>query len=264
MLTLDVAISTYRPEGIKRVEKMLLPPKEGVRYIVSWQEHLDQPIPKSLNDREDVEIHRLDKKGLSNNRNNSISHCKSDLVLIADDDLIYEPDFSEKIIKSFEGNPATDLGIFEVKFSTPKKYPEEECRLSLPFPKYYYCSSVEIAFRRERIGTIRFWNKMGLGNTCLQCGEDELFLITALKKGLNCRFINKTIASHPSPTTGDKFTDGILRGQGFIIRKIYPISFILRLPLKAYRISKGKKGYFYKSLFQLSKGALLSNQYQIH
>ena len=82
MLTLDVAISTYKRDGIRKVEKMLPPPQEGVKYVVSWQEHDDNPIPSELSSRADVEVYRLDKKGLSNNRNNAISHCKGDIILI--------------------------------------------------------------------------------------------------------------------------------------------------------------------------------------
>lgn len=48
MLTLDVLICTYTPDGIRRVAGMNLPALEGVTYIVSWQEHADAPVPDSL------------------------------------------------------------------------------------------------------------------------------------------------------------------------------------------------------------------------
>lgn len=256
MLTLDVAISTYRPEGIERVVKMLRPlePKKGVRYVVSWQEHGDAPLPTYLADRGDVEVWRTDLKGLSNNRNNSIEHCRGDIVLIADDDLEYYPDFAEKIISAFEEKPLLDLGIFKVEFHNPKKYPEETCRLSLPFPKGYYCSSVEITFRRERLNVLSFSPEMGLGAPVLQSGEDELFLISAIKRGYDCEFFPIAIATHPSESTGDKISPGTLRAQGFIMAMIYPLTSFLRIPLKAYRVSKTTNAPFFKSTYQLLKG----------
>lgn len=263
MLTLDVAISTYKPEGIRRVEQMLKPlqPKDGVRYVVSWQEHQNEEIPEYLTHRKDVEIHRLDLKGLSRNRNNAIDHCHGDIILIADDDLEYYPDFSIKIKKAFELKSEMDLGIFKVKFLTEKKYPADNCDLKLPFPKNYYCSSVEIAFRRERLKGMRFWSEMGLGNSHLQCGEDELFLISAIKKGFNCKFINEFIARHPEETTGDKISEGIIRAHGFIISQIYTFSLFPRLIVKAKRISVKNKLSFGRSLFLLIQGATYSLKY---
>ena len=260
MLSLDVAISTFKPEGILRVEKMLqpLPPQERVKYVVSWQEYENAEIPASLLQRKDVEIHRLDIKGLSNNRNNALEHCKGDIVLIADDDLEYQPDFAKKIIETFEEDPSLDLATFKIDFFNKKIYPDESCKLGLPLPKNYYVSSIEMAFRRNSLRGIRFWDKMGLGNTLLACGEDELFMISAVKRNLECRFINKEIGSHPVESTGDKAKPGVLRGQGFILRKIYPVTFPARIILKSYRLFKKKRGNLLSNLFHLSHGAFLS------
>ena len=260
MLSLDVSISTYKPEGILRVEKMLAPltQREGVRYIVSWQEHENTPVPESLLQRKDTEIFRFEGRGLSNNRNNALDHCKGDIILIADDDLQYYPDFAEKIIDSFESNPLIDLATFKVDYENPKKYPVQDCTLNLPFPKNYFGSSVEISFRREKFKTLRFWGKMGLGNPDLSCGEDELFLISAIKRNFNCRFNNKTIAKHPQSTTGDCVAEGVLRGQGYIICLIYPWSSFLRIPIKAFRVSKNKNSKFLNNLKHLLEGAIKS------
>lgn len=240
MLTIDVAISTHTTEGIKRVLKMLPPPREGVNYVVSWQNHENEKIPEELSLRNDVWVYRMDKIGLSNNRNNSIDKCKGDIVLISDDDLCYEPDFIDKIRTAYERYPEVDLGVFKVLFKNKKNYPEENRRLTLPFPKSYYPSSVEISFRRSSLNGLKFWDKMGLGNEFLGCGEDELFLISAIRRGMNCRFFNETIARHPYETTGDKITPGILRGQGMIIQSVYPFSSFLRILLKSYRLWRKK------------------------
>ena len=258
MLTLDIAISTYKPEGIKRVENMLLSPQPGVRYIISWQEHKNTAIPDNLHKRDDVEIYRLDVKGLSNNRNNAIEHCSADIILIADDDLQYETDAFIKIIKTFESLPQLDLALFKADYSRKKNYPEHSCRIKLPFPKNYYVSSIEIAFRRSSLKDLRFWSQLGLGNDLLGCGEDEFFVISAVNRKLDCRFINETICSHPGETTGGKLEDSVLRGAGFITRVIYPKGYILRLPLKAYRSAKSTNGNYFRILRELFRGAQYS------
>lgn len=254
-LTLDVAISTYQPSGLQRVEKMLPEPRPNVRYVVSWQAHEDAEIPDSLADRRDVEIHRLDIKGLSNNRNNAIQHCKGDIILIADDDLAYLPDFSDTILKTFKDNPELDLATFKIDFAKKKDYPKEDVRLEFPLPKNYYVSSVEIAFKRDSLKGNLFSPELGLGAPLMNCGEEEIFLLNAIKGKKECRFINRTIASHREDTTSNKITSGVLRGQGFVMAAYYPFTFPFRLILKAYRLGKNKQAFFFKSLPPLFQGS---------
>ncbi|MCH5238593.1 MAG: glycosyltransferase family 2 protein [Muribaculaceae bacterium] len=257
-LTLDVAISTFRPEGIERVVNMLkdLPEKEEVKYIVSWQEHQDSTIPSSLSERSDVEIYRYDKKGLSNNRNNAMGHCKGDIVLIADDDLEYYPDFADKVLEPFRKDQGIDLATFKFDFLHKKHYPQESCLLRFPYPKNYFCSSIEISYRRETVGNLRFWPELGLGAEKMHCGEEELFLASAIRRGLSCRFINDTIGKHSQASTGDKQSEEVLRAQGFIIAIHYPWSFLPRLALKARRITKSGNDSIIRAFKYLWQGAI--------
>lgn len=254
-MTLDLAIATYGREGIRRVEKMLLPPQEGVRYVVSWQEHDGAPVPESIQRRQDVDVCRLEVKGVSNNRNNATAHCSADIVLASDDDLIYEPDAFKKIVSAFEKNPDLDLATFRVKFHKDKPYPADGTRLTVPFPKNYWVSCVEIAFRRERLKEVRFNPGIGPGAPMLACGEDELFVIDAVRGGLNCRHVAEFICSHPHPSTGTRVNDGILRSNGFLIHTIYPLTYIPRILLKAYRTSKGNKRNIPHAVRMMLEGA---------
>lgn len=256
MLTLDIAIATYKPDGIKRVGAMLLPPEDGVRYVVSWQEHENYPIPVELTRREDINVYRCDQKGISNNRNNALTHCTGDIILISDDDIIYKAGAFKSIVESFEKNSSMDFAIFRMKFPKTKNYPEDGSKICLPFPKGYYGSAVEMAFRREKIGELKFWNGIGPGTEFLETGEDEFFLISAIKKGLDIRFIDLEIGEHPSLSSGSKISAGILRGQGYIIRQVYPYSFVLRIPLKAFRLWKHHRISIYKTLIPLFQGSL--------
>lgn len=255
-LTLDVAVATHGKEGLKRVEKMLLPPRDGVRYVVSWQAHDNAPIPRPIAERDDVTVCRLDVKGLSNNRNNAISHCKSDIVLIADDDLIYEPDAFQKICQTFENDPGLDLATFRVSLKNAKAYPKDRVRLQIPLPKGYFVTSMEIAFRRSNLSDVKFNALLGLGAPELVCGEEEIFLLDAIKKGLICRHIPIYICSHPTSTTGNNVSPGILMAQGYVIKRYYGATALPRLFLKAYRVSKTGKISLPDALIHLVKGSL--------
>ncbi len=255
-LTLDVAICTYGKDGLTRVANMILPSQERVRYVVSWQEHGNSPIPESLVHREDVTVAPLDRKGLSNNRNNAIRHCTSDIVLIADDDLEYYSHSFREVIEAFERKPEMDLATFRVNFPQPKHYPYDGCKLSNPMPKGYFVTSMEIAFRREAVGNLEFNPELGIGAPELLCGEEEIFIHDAINGGLQCFHIATEICRHPEVTSGHRVSPGILMGQGYVVRKLYPLTGWPRIILKAWRIRKKEAIGFPMALYYLLRGAV--------
>ena len=69
-MTLEILISTL-DDGINGVAAMLLPKREDIGYLVSWQhsEGKNIALPEELR-RDDVKICNLAGRGLSRNRNN--------------------------------------------------------------------------------------------------------------------------------------------------------------------------------------------------
>lgn len=256
-ISLDVAIATHGEEGVRRVASMLPPLSEGVRYVVSWQRYAGIEVPESLAVRSDVEIVRCDAPGLSNNRNNALGHCAADIVLIADDDLVYRKDAFRMVREEFAKHPDMDVALFKVSFPVPKVYPEKPCRIGMPFPKGYYVTSFEMAFRRGRIENLRFHPGLGIGNARYGAGEDEFFLISAIKRGLSCRYTGIEICAHPQLSTGLRNASAaVIRSSGALIAIMFPWSAVLRLPLKAWRLRKGEKSGFFKALWHLVSGAV--------
>ncbi|MCM1522657.1 MAG: glycosyltransferase [Muribaculaceae bacterium] len=236
-MTLDVLIATHTPAGIDRVERMNLPRLDGVRYIVSWQSHGDAPIPTGLAGRNDVEIHRFGGTGLSRNRNNAIDFSKGDLMLMADDDVVYTPEGLLSVISAFEERPGMEMASFMYEGADRKQYPPAECDLAR-LPKGYYQSAIEIAVsHRGRAGQIRFIPEFGLGSGRWTVGDDAMFLLTARRMGIIPRFIPRVICRHEGLSTGSRpHTDSkALRGQGACIALEYPVTSLLRIPLKAWR-----------------------------
>lgn len=258
MTALDIAIATHRPEGIRRLADASLPMIEGVRYVISWQNHEDLPIPEEL-DRPDIEIHRFDGVGLSLNRNNAIDHCKGDVVMIADDDLIYYPEGISALIKVYDENRDLDFVTFRTVREGAPRYPDEETPLSLPLPKGYHCSSIEISFRRQT--GLRCCPELGLGSRRFHCGEDEALFLTALHRGLECRYVPVVVSRHDHPSTGTaaKPRAEILRASGVVIALTYGAGAVLRVPLKAWRLSREGRAPFLKALYYLTAGALEAN-----
>lgn len=254
-MKLEVLISTLGHDGIKRVVEMNLPRVEGVGYVVSWQLPGECPaaVPCELV-RDDVKVCQLYSRGLSANRNNAISHSTADICLIADDDLRYSPDMLLAVIGTFRDNPDVDVVTFMYSGSG-KWYAAHEFDLVKPV-KGYYPSSIEIAFRRDRVsGKVEFNEAMGLGTPLLHSGEEAVFIHQALCRGLACRYFPVTVAHHEGLTTGlREMSEGVLMGQGASFSVIYPVSGLLRLPLFAWRAYRRGQTRLFPAMWHLFRG----------
>lgn len=262
MLTLDVAIATLGREGIMRTAAMNLPKADGVSYVVSWQcDDNSIPIPPALM-RDDISIHRIPGKGVSLNRNNALSHCNADIILCADDDLIYTPEGLKAVIDAFESHPEIDYATFRYsgsdhRIESEKRYPESECLITGRLRNFCVCS-FEIAIRRKLTEQgMRFDTRFGPGSTIAN-GEDEMFFLTLKKKGFVGRFFPVTITHHNGLSTGfRKITDpSTAEGMGTVIGLTYPFSAPLRIPLKALRMGRSRQMPAIKALYRLTRGWL--------
>jgi len=260
MLTLDLAMATHKPEGIERVASMMLPRMDGVRYIISWQAHNDYPVPSALTSRPDVEIHRFNATGQSLNRNNAIDHCTADIILHADDDVIYTEYGFSAIINSFQNNPDVDVATFRSTQNKKRSFPREETDLNYNYPKNYYAGAIEIAFRRSTADHLRCCPELGLASPRFHGAEDEMFLMSAIKRKLKCRYFPITICEHPGESTGTKahFTNANLMAAGCLIGLTRPWTAPLRVPLKAWRVARAGQATLFRALKYITLGACAS------
>lgn len=208
MMILDVLICTI-DAGIRRIPDVLLPPVEGVSWIVSMQytdrKFLDE-IPAELQTRSDVTLTFLEGKGLSANRNNAIAHSRGDIMLIADDDCRYTEESLREVIHFFEMNPSYDIVCFaaaDYEGVLLKAYPSQLTSFESAFQYGYYPASVEIAMRRG-LG-LYFDTRFGLGSQHLCAGEEDVLIKDALSAGYNVVVNPLTIVRTDRNTTGQTF-----------------------------------------------------------
>ena len=223
--TLELLICTLN-EGIRRVPMLLLPPHEGIKYLVSWQQTgtVRVELPAELENRSDVTVYTLEGRGLAANRNHALKHATGDILLLADDDSKYSEEYLERVLHNFAKYPLADIICFravdhEGNFlkdypSTPYRYAER--------PKNTYISSVEIAFRRKP--SLPFFDeRFGLGSKYLACGEEEVFLHTAFRQGLKIIYVPETIVETDPNTTGKRFLTfaAARRAKGAVLCYLY-------------------------------------------
>ena len=152
-MTLDILICSLN-KGIVRIDDLLRPEQEGVRYVVSYQytdERYLELVPDVLKQRKDVVLSVYKGQGLSNNRNHALELAKADLVIFADDDSRLSDEAPAIIEKIFSEDPDLDVAFFRASTYTGKmlkQYPEIE-RQFKEVPTDYDVSTIEMVFRRK-------------------------------------------------------------------------------------------------------------------
>ena len=220
MLTIQFLISTLG-ERIAQAAKVLLPPMEGVSYVVVWQRNGigSGALPAELKEREDVSIVEDNGKGLARSRNIALENATADLLVITDDDNRYDTAAIELIRNAFEKHPMAGLIQFQALSMEGKplrNYP------AFPYtyetrPRGTYFCSVELVMRRKA-NLPRFDERFGLGAE-LGCGEEEVFVHEAVKRGVKMIYVPQPLVRTDGATTGGRFlTDAkVQKAKGAVL-----------------------------------------------
>ena len=256
-MILEILISTFGKNGLDRVKQMYLPEIDNVSYLVSLQNPYKEEIlyPEVLK-RSDIRIIETDSIGLGLNRNHSLLNATGDILLIADDDLVYKRDGIIKIKELFESNDDLDFATFQYAGGDNKIYPEYSFNLKTE-PRGYYITSFEIAIRRESLPLdIQFSRYIGAGMNLFGSGEENLFVYRLIQAGLKGMFYPIEIVRHPALTTGSReSTPAMLRGQGNWFRLRYGIFMGY---LRLIRDVPRRNTSWYKSYLYMTQGFILS------
>jgi glycosyltransferase involved in cell wall biosynthesis len=203
---LSVLISTI-DSGITRIRNIILSPRNDVNYVVVHQytDNDYRNIPEELK-RPDIQISQIPGRGLTKSRNHAIAIATGDIALIADDDVSYKNEYFDLVLEIFR-NKMPDIALFKIKTGDNKNeyknYPECACKMTLK--NMHSPSSIEIAFKIEKIkNNISFDERFGLG-TFLNGGGEMLFIQDAIKKGLNVQYYPFYIVTHPHESQIMKF-----------------------------------------------------------
>lgn len=258
--SLTVAISTLGARGIERVARMNLPQLPDVEYVVSWQRSDGISLPKQLACRPDIRVIRTDSVGLSNNRNASFAAARGEVILIADDDLTYTPEQLQAVIDTFRTNPDIDFATFRYDKPRYKVYPAEVTPYSR-IPAGFHPVSFEIAFRRYMVSgprALSFNPLLGIGAPYLTCGEEDLFISQALRRGYRGAFFPITITTHHGTPTGARpVTDpGVLRAQGALIALRRPLLWPTAIAVNSLRTARRGRAPFFRALRLMAQGAI--------
>ncbi len=129
-------------------------------------------------------IYSYDELGCSNSRNRGLEHVNEDIILICDDDIVYNENYEKIVLNEFERNPKADVIMFNM-YSPNRKTRVIKNRKRLHIYNSLNYASYNIAFRRNSVFSkhIKFNTDFG-PNAKYNNGEDTMFIVDILKNKL--------------------------------------------------------------------------------
>lgn len=138
-------------------------------------------------------IYSYDEVGLSKSRNRGLENVKEDIILLCDNDVVYNEDYERIVIEEFKKNQKADVIIFNLESPNRRIKMNKKCK-RLHFYNILRYSSWRIAFKRKSVQNIYFNTLFGSGSKYTS-GEDALFLIECLKRKLKIYSSNKFLGT---------------------------------------------------------------------
>ncbi|WP_417942055.1 glycosyltransferase family 2 protein [Flavobacterium sp. RS13.1] len=199
--------------------------------------------------------------GLSKSRNSAIDNAIGKILIIADDDVIYQNNFIEKIITAYNKfDKATVINFCAVKEKgvSIKKYPGVS-KPQLNAFEIFNISSIEMTINKEKLDSvgIRFDENFGLGSS-FELGEEAVFLFDLKDKNEQIAFENQVIVKHEGLTSSNKI-DSLRKYYiyGAILRRILITNYPFWLMTKLFFDIKQKRlkiSSFFKAIYNANKG----------
>lgn len=127
-------------------------------------------------------IYSYNEKGISLSRNRALENASGDILLFCDDDMKYVNNYESIVLDAFKNNPKADMIFFNIEMSD-RCFKSNKKNKRIHFFNCMRYGTVNIAVRKNSLKDIKFNLLFGSINH-YRSGEDTLFIIDCLKKGL--------------------------------------------------------------------------------
>ena len=111
---------------------------------------INQCGKKDVSEYENFTIYSYDEIGLSNSRNRGLEKVSEDIIILCDDDVVYNDDYESLIIDEFKKYPKADIIVFNISSPNRKIRRINKSKRLHWYDRRGY-SSQRIAFRRDSI-----------------------------------------------------------------------------------------------------------------
>ena len=188
----------------------------------------------------------LAERGVGLSRNTALQRADADIVLFADDDVVYADGYEDVITRYYASHPEADVVIFNMKVrrlatEDLKEIVSRSGRISRRQATPYGTFCVTAKTQSIRMANIGFHLLFG-GGTVHSCGEDTIFLQDCFKKGLCVHTSTDLIGNvtHGESTWFQGYTEKYFADKGALFRHLYPKFYRL---IALYHVLKHRKLY---------------------
>lgn len=133
-----------------------------------------------------VTMYSWPERGVGLNRNSLMMRASADIVLFADDDVVYDDGYAQKVINAFELHPEADVIFFNV---IPIPETIDPCR-NVKWRRIHLHNCLKYGAPRMAVRTSRlretnvYYTLLFGGGAKYSSGEDSLFIADCIRRGL--------------------------------------------------------------------------------
>lgn len=166
---------------------------------------INQTTPDALlvSEFEHIKVINCYEFGVAKSRNLALTNATAPICLMADDDIIYQPNLKTSILEAHLKYPDAAMVSFEAVDENHipyTNYGQEGLHTKASLRKIY---TWVISFKRELYITRQVYYNAHFGfGAAFQGGEEYVFLRNAYDKGLKMVHVTKTIVQHPNASSG--------------------------------------------------------------
>ena len=166
------------------------------------------------------------EKGVGLNRNNALMRADADIIMFADDDMVFVDGYEKIVKEAYAKLPQADVIIFDLKYpeTQRKRNPITKIeKLTAKTSMRFGAARISARLDSIRINGILFNLCFG-GGTQFSNGEDSLFLMDCIKKGLKIYSYPVVIAnlSDRKSTWFEGYSDKFFFDKGILFSLLFP------------------------------------------
>lgn len=190
-MKLEVLVSTMHQKDVSLVSKMNI---TSDAIIINQGDYFDYIEVEESN--RTIKMYSFNERGVGKSRNNALMRSTADICLIADDDVVYVDNYEDIIIEGFKDNPKADMIIFNVSIiDKDGEVTRNQKNKRVRFFNSLKYGAVSLTFKREEVFKKNiFFSLLFGGGAKYGAGEDSLFIIECLRKGLKIYTSSSKIA----------------------------------------------------------------------
>ncbi|MDD7306002.1 MAG: glycosyltransferase [Peptoniphilaceae bacterium] len=240
-MNIEVIVSTMNQTNIDFYKKLNI---ETDCLIINQTDHNSYQEIEDKGNR--IRMISTDTKGSGISRNLGLNNSQADIIIMADDDEVFEKGYKDEVYQEFKNHPDVDFFVFKTEIINKGKTTikvKKDSKLSLYNSLKY--GTIHFVFKREAIAkkNLSFSTYFGAGSPN-GGGEDSLFIADAHRKGLNVRSSTKLLAKiyNDQSTWFEGFNEKFFYNKGKLSRALFPCFYRLYI----YQYLLRHKEYFEK------------------